>query len=259
MQLVCKGSVGDAFMFNCILYDPGRKAIITVRQHVSSDVERARQEMPLIQQVYSLSSNVEVEFIGEDEWKRTINSCPALVKGDPPGFRPSPIVCAKKKIGPVTPYPEFKFPETKQDLGHNYIVCSPKAGQPSQAKRDMQEKELTSIVEQYPEHRFVLVGNDNVYAKYAKPNVVNLVGKTSLLEAMGIVSGATGFIGIQGLMAFVALSQKVSSVVYTQTLGHTGAFYGRLFPQWIGYCTLFLKNMTEDPILFHQFMDRCPQ
>ena len=89
--------------------------------------------------------------------------------------------------------------------------------------------------------------------------LLNLVGKTSLLEAMGIVSGATGFIGIQGLMAFVALSQKVSSVVYTQTLGHTGAFYGRLFPQWIGYCTLFLKSMAEDPALFHQFMDRCPQ
>jgi hypothetical protein len=74
---------------------------------------------------------------------------------------------------------------------------------------------------------------------------------------MGIVSRARGCIGIQGLMVFVALSQKVPSVAYTKTIGHTGAFFGRLFPEWIGYCSMYMKNYSEDPALLDQFMDRC--
>jgi hypothetical protein len=255
--LVAKGSLGDSFLFNCILYNPDRKDTITVRQYISPDVERAKREEPSIQEIYSLSSNVDVEFIGEDEWKRMMASAPILIKGDPPGFRPSPIVCAKRGIGPTTPYPKFSFPSTEHNLGTRYVACCPKAGEPQQGKRDIQVKELDAIVGKHPSHKFVLVGSDNIYAKYDKPNILNLIGKTSLLEAMGIVSRAAGLVSIQGMLSYVALSQKVPSLVYTQTLGHTGAFYGRLFPQWVNYCTLYIKSHTEDPAPLHQFMEKC--
>lgn len=254
-NLVCKGSIGDAFLFNVILYDPDR-ASITVNQCISSDPATQQQGISLIEQIYSLSRNVDVKVIDHAEWKRTVGSCPPYIRGDPPGFRPSPIVSASKGISPVTAYPEFIFPCSEYEPAGSYIACCPKSGKPSQGHRDIHE-ELDWVVGTYPKHTFVLVGDNNRYSGYTKPNVVNLIGKTSLLEGMGVVSRATGFIGIQGLMSYVALSQKVPSVVYTRTTGHTKAFYGRLFPQWVTYLTMYFKSRTENPAPFHLFMDRC--
>ncbi|KKN88906.1 hypothetical protein LCGC14_0245130 [marine sediment metagenome] len=252
-NLVCKGSIGDAFLFNAILYDPSRTPI-TVNQCISSDPETQQQGIPLIEKIYSLSHNVDVNFIDHEEWKRTLGSCPANVRGDPPGFRPSPIVSANRGIAPVTAYPKFTFPVSEHEPVGSYIACCPKSGKPQQGHRDIHE-ELEWMTGAYPKHTFVLVGEANRYSTFTKPNVLNLIGKTSLLEGMGVVSRATGFIGIQGLMAYVALSQKVPSVVYTRTSGHTQAFYGRLFPQWVTYLTMYFKSRTENPEPFHQFMD----
>lgn len=254
-KLVCKGSIGDAFLFNAILYDPSR-APITVSQCISSDPATQQQGIPFVEQIYSLSSNVDVKIIDHAEWKGSVGSCPPYVRGDPPGFRPSPVVSANRGIAPVTAYPKFTFPVSEHEPAWSYIACCPKSGKPNQGHRDIQG-ELDKIVETYPEHNFVLVGENSRYSAYTKPNVLNLIGKTSLLEGMGVVSRATGFIGIQGLMAYVALSQQVPSVVYTRTRGHTNGFYGRLFPQWVTYLTLYFKSHTENPAPFHQFMNGC--
>lgn len=255
-NLVCKGSIGDAFLFNCILYNPKRHHI-TVKQHVSNDKEIAERYQPLIEEVYSLSPNISVEFIEAEEWKVRMGAWATEphLRGDPPGFRPGYDHCRKRGITPVTYFPRFKFPDTK--VTGKYVVLYPKAGNPKQDNRDMKIMEMESIVHRYPNHKFVLMGTDSKYADYQNHNVQNLVNKTTLLEAMGIVAGASSFIGVQGLMPFVSTSQKVPSFVYTFTANHTSGFVGRLFPTWINYTTICIKSWSEEPNLLDQFMDRC--
>lgn len=252
-NLIARGELGDAYLYICILYNPKRKGSVLVKHCLGGD-EKTEKTWPLVQQIYSLSSNVEPYWISVHEWERTVSTCGG---GPPPGFRPSPIVCAKRGVKPVTPYPSFDFPTTEHDVGESYIACCPKGGRPRQSHRAMLPAELPSIVENYPDHNFVLVGGDKAYADFSRPNVLNLIGKTSLLEAMGIVARATGFIGVQGLMSYVAMSQKVQSVVYARSIGHLGAFYGRMSPEWVGYCTLYINSLKEDPELFTRFMETC--
>ncbi len=257
MNLTGKGTTGDSFLFNCILYNPEREDTITVEQYICPDVDRAEQEMTSIRDIYSLSSNVEVKFIDQDEWRDYMRSEGPAVPGAPPGFRPSPNHCSRRGILPSTPYPEFSFPKTDHNIGQDYVACSPKSGLPNHVSREVGQEELNRIVLGCPSIKFVLVGKNEEYVNYAKPNVLNLVGKTSLLEAMGIVARAKGFIGIQGLMAYVSLSQRVPSVVYTKTRNHSVGFMGRLFPEWMNYCTLYTRSLSEDPSLFKDFVERC--
>jgi hypothetical protein len=255
MRLIGKGTTGDAFLFNCILYNPERDVNVTVEQYICPDVASAEKEKPAIQDIFSLSSNVTVTFIDEEEWETYLSSLPdPFIRGHPPGFRPSPNHCSRRGIFPTTPYPKFSFPGTDHDLEQDYVVCSPKAGYPNRRNREVGVTELDLIINDYPNQQFVFVGKEE-YEDYANPNVLNLIGKTSLLEAMGIVARANKFIGVQGLMAFAALSQKVPSVVYTKTRNHSVGFMARLFPQWINYCTVYTASQAEDPVLFKAFME----
>ena len=67
-------------------------------------------------------------------------------------------------------------------------------------------------------------------------NVIDLRGKTSIKEALGVIAHSKRFIGFQGLLAYMALSHKVTSRVYTQSEGEYLAFRRRLMRQWVQYC-----------------------
>ena len=87
-------------------------------------------------------------------------------------------------------------------------------------------------------HPVIVIGNrhQQIDAKYA--HVINLVGKTSLLEAMSIVSGANIFVGFQGVMSFVAMSNCVNSTIYTRQVSDVRSIKVRTPRQWLRYCSI---------------------
>lgn len=58
----------------------------------------------------------------------------------------------------------------------------------------------------------VLLGTDTEYVDIN--NCINLVGKTSIKDVVSLIYNCNEFIGIEGLLSFIALSQKKSSIIY---------------------------------------------
>ena len=97
------------------------------------------------------------------------------------------------------------------ELG-DYMVIQPEAGKPE----GYNHKELTlkTIRREIDQTNMpvVVLGTSSKF-KYIGGDY-NLMGKTSVMDAMQITAHAKKFIGPEGLLAFVALSHKVKSSIY---------------------------------------------
>lgn len=154
-----------------------------------------------IRDIYSLLRHVKnVKINDEGEWGA------------------SPWAFLKHKIDEFEPFPNFEFPPSKLDPGEPYIALCPRSGRPDQAGRCISSRET----------REVIVSAD-------MPVVTPEPGKTTLLEAMGLVAGANMFYGQQGLMSFVALSHMVQSTVYVSNEIEYLAFRARLARPWLKF------------------------
>lgn len=129
----------------------------------------------------------------------------------------SPYSIINEKIQEFEPFPTFEFPPSDLDPGVPYIALCPKSGRPDQGRR-IPAPEL-----------------DKIIAKADMPIVTPEIGKTSLLEAMGLVARSHKFYGFQGLMSFVALSHKSQSVVYVGSEREYLDFRCRTARPWIKF------------------------
>lgn len=240
----CRGTLGDSYIVNCVVHYLAKREEILIKQCSDYSGNAVDDWKPHIRQIYSLLPNIHVDFVDKEEFDRLSvpRLCPSVEKAN------------EVRVCKVTPHPPFVYPETTQVPWTNYIACSPRGGKSDERHRQMGEEETITIFEQYPNHKFVLVGDNPEFLDYRRDNVTNLIGNTSLLEAMGIVARAKGFIGVQGLMAYVAAGSKVPSVVYTKSLGYGKAFRARLFPEWEAYCTIYKTHRAEDTPAFVRFM-----
>lgn len=130
----------------------------------------------------------------------------------------SPYAYIKHKVDEFDPFPNFKFPASKLAPGEPYTVLCPKSGKPSEQGRRIRADEIKRIED----------ASD-------MPVVIPEPGKTTLLEAMGLVARANRFYGVQGLMSYVALSHKTTSVVYVPNSKEWIAFRSRLASQWMQF------------------------
>lgn len=204
----CGGTLGDAFIAVCYLYGVSAQEKIKIRHwnpHSYWDKK--------IVEIYSLLPNAEVVFIpkedksGRQAWTQMV----------------------EKSVGGFTPFPEFELP-SYDGLPSKYIILAPRSGKPTEPTRVMKEKEVRR---QIAEHNLpVVMLGDGVEAD----GVVDLRGKTTIKEALFIISKAQKFIGFQGLLSYMALSQKIPSVVYTQSEREYLAFRRRLMRKWMPYC-----------------------
>lgn len=244
----CRGTLGDSYIVNCVVHYLAKRKEILIKQCSDYAGNAVDDWEPHIREIYSLLPNIHVEFVDKDEFDSL--SAPRLW----PSIEKAREVHACK----LTPYPTFDYPATSQVPYENYIACSPRGGKSDERHRQVGTEETVSVFEQNPNHRFVLVGDNPEFLSYKRDNVINLIGETSILEAMGIVARANGFIGVQGLMAYVALGSKVPSVVYTKSLGYDKAFRVRLFPEWEASCVIYKTLRTEDMPAFLRFMAEQP-
>jgi len=130
----------------------------------------------------------------------------------------SPYSVVKEKIKEFEPFPNFTFPTSELDPGEPYIALCPKSGKPDQGYRTIPTPAIEKII-----------------AEADMPVVVPEPGKTTLLEAMGLVARSSKFYGYQGLMSFVAMSHKSRSVVYVANEREYLCLRNRTARRWIEF------------------------
>jgi hypothetical protein len=244
----CRGTLGDSYIVNCLIRELATEEPVLIKQCLSYLKPHEEGWEDPVKEIYSLVPNIKVEFVERKEFDAT--TIPRLW----PNIELAIAENDKHKISPMTTYPVFDFPATDQLDIADYIAMSPRGGKADEKHRQMEKNDVDKIVKQFPEQVFVLVGHNPQFINYGGCNVINLIGKTTILEATGIVARAKKFIGIQGLMAYVALSQRLPSIVYTKSAGYDKAFRCRLFNEWFHHCLIYKMRFSEDTDAFERFM-----
>lgn len=246
MLLKCRGTLGDSYIANCVIHQAATQGQVHIKQcHTFWGEPTDDWEQP-IRDIYSLLPNITVEFVGREEFESL----------EVPRLWPSIDKAREVNICPMNPHPRFVFPPSSRELPEKYVAFSPRGGKSTEDHRQIGFEEVDRLLRDFPNVTFVMVGHNPEFEDYGRANLINLIGQTPILEAMGIVARANRFIGIQGLMAYVALSQKVPSVVYTKSAGYDKAFRVRLMPEWLQACLIYKTYFTENARAFHKFMRR---
>lgn len=214
----CSGTLGDTYVTLCILYNTAKRGPIICRHYTIHTNWHG-----LIRQIYSLIPNIRVEFVNQRDVVH-----PRIYSSFVP----------HRKLGTTLSspddwcvFPQFIFPKV-QHLPEHYVVLNPQSGRPDQG-RVLTKKIMDRTIKnsQYP---VVVLGTGKTSEQIKGDSVINLTNKTSLLEAMGVISRAQHVTTFQGLMSIVAASQQVQSSVYTRRVGDP-CYNERVAPEWSPY------------------------
>jgi len=219
----CSGTLGDTYINLCILYNFAIKEAVLCKHYTL-----VLQWHSLIEQIYSLLPNIRVEFVSERATSHPrIHSAFSHQEKHGDEFARPDEWCV---------FPEFVFPKTEIELPDRYTVLNPQSGKPKE-NRHIEGKSIHEILKTSVDP-VVVIGTGKKHKDILGSNVINIVGRTSLLEAMSIVSKASYFCGFQGLMSFVAMSHCVQSDVYARSESDIQAISARMPEQWKQYCSI---------------------
>ena len=114
-----------------------------------------------------------------------------------------------------------------------YVIVQPHSGKPDGGNtKKLHPKSIQQLV--YRFGNVVLLGTDDLYKDIKVGH--NLIGKTSILDAIALTTKATSFIGPEGLLSFVAISHKVNSLIfYNSPVAVNSRIEGT---PWRQYCNL---------------------
>lgn len=218
----CSGTLGDVYITLCILYHTAQKGPVTCQHYTVVEHWHG-----LIRQIYSLLPNITVEFVKHRE-----RSSPRIH---------STFTC-HRQLGHTlfSPsqwcvFPQFTFPELIL-LPKDYIVLSPQSGNNNQC-RILKQKTIDHVIKT-AQRTIIVIGNNKAAERIVGDNVLNLTNRTSLLEAMGIVSRAQKVITPQGLMSMVSLSHRVPSDIHIKRKEDQIFVTHRIAPEWEPYCNI---------------------
>lgn len=195
------GTVGDAYVILCKLYSVAKKEKILCRHRTRYEGLRST-----IKDVYSLIPNIGVEFIkarssdveligafhyqGKEREKNRYNLKPEY-------------------------YPEFESGDISHfRLPEAYEILQIRAG--SHGSRSLLPEAINRILNgsRLP---VVLIGENSTGFPTGNSNAVDLRGKTSIKEVVGIIKESIHFYGLLGFLSFVAVSHKIKSDVYLKS------------------------------------------
>jgi hypothetical protein len=219
MEVYIEGTLGDAYMANCILYEHRDKPI-TVYHYTE-----CTYWLEEIKDIYSLSPNIEVSFVDEpfsDKDKRKIVPLPKINSG-------------------MTYFPEWREIDNNIEINEDYTVVLSHSGKPIKIGRNAKYFDETAIlhfIKQKPE-KIVLLGSEERYSEIG--SCINLVNKTNILQAIDIVRKAKKFVGPEGLLSFVALSHNVHSDIFFSS--YQAVYHRIVETPWYDNCNLI--DMTK--------------
>jgi len=205
-----RGSLGDAYITACCLAGVNDNLLIN---HYTKIVAW----QPQITDIYSLLPKATVNFV------------------DKPRFQ---FIWGTNEAALCNPFPDFSLPTPRGFLPEEYNVLVPQSGKPLRFEkgRSMTQEEVNKAIRN-SNLPVVVLGVTHGRPKTATcKGTINLMDKTTLLEAAAIVSKAKTFIGFQGFLTYVALSYKISSQVYVNGDAEWKAFTSRMFKSWLPYC-----------------------
>ena len=204
------GTIGDAYINVCRIYNIQKENKIRIYHETRHQFWKG-----LIERVYYLHPNVWVSVQRKSEKIDGIRNI--------------------ERLKPVW-FPEFEFASAKErfNLPDEYVAICMKSGRPSQKFRRIKPDIIDEIISGF---KHVIIVGDDTPDPYKPDNVIDLRGKTTLWEAFWIMKHAREAFAFQGVMAFVALSQKVPTTVFIKKDEDKVAVKGNiLLTPWKQYC-----------------------
>ena len=229
MRVTTSGTLGDSYIVTCKLLKLKDK-IITIEHY--TECKYWKKE---IKDIYGLNPNVEVDFVD------TINDNLQYMH---------PHSKVENNIKQDMEYfPEFKNINNINNKFNfkDYILIQANAGKPFDAplskggttNTKLFGKELLDqIIDDNSNRLCVLVGTENQYEGVG--NCLNLVNKLTILEAIYLAQNCDAYIGLEGLLSFVSLSNKNKTIIFFVP-DHLQAIDCRIInTPWEQYCEFFI-------------------
>ena len=182
-----RGSLGDSYIIMLKLRNIRKRIIIN--HHT-----KHRYWWPTIRDIHSFNNHVTVRF--SDEPRLDL-----------------PEVTSDSHEGEMDFFPDLGMENVYVE--QPYIAIQPHSGKPQGFNRkDLPMTLIKQAIYDYG-YKCVFIGTDrDAYGGLGQTCGTNLVGRTTVLEAMSIVANAEKFVGPEGFLSFVALSHKVDSDIY---------------------------------------------
>jgi len=195
------GTIGDAYVILCKLYALAKKEKILCSHYTTYE-----KLEPVIRDIYSLLPNINVQF-----------RKPKIPMVEIWGSFCSPRQGVEQNEYNLVPeyYPEFEL----GNIGHFklpeiYEVLQIEAG--SHGARCLHMDAIRNILN-CSRSPIVLIGKITASLPAESFNAMDLRGKTSVKEVIGIIKGSKHFYGLLGFLSFVAVSHKIMSDVYIKS------------------------------------------
>lgn len=210
----CGGTLGDAFMNVLRLYGKDIKKVI----HHTPYIEQHGN----IDKIYKLLDEIPVEFVPEKKYD-ILDFQGYLTDGET-----------------YEPFPKFDLPPIEKfNLPKEYIVLQLQAGVSitKHPWRYLTKKDLEIIPK---DKNVVILGTDKRNIDLDEEyTILDLRNQTSLLESFNIISNSKEFYAPQGLLGFVALSQKVKTTLWLKNRMEINGMANRIgrIKEWDNYIT----------------------
>lgn len=197
-KICVRGGVGDTFLN--LLHIMGEGESVEVVHPTTRNAYRQDQILDL----YSLSPLI----------KKV-----SVVESPPPEMARTLLDFYDKQSEYFEQFPKLTFPESKQKPEGSYVCVQPRSGHEEDVQRTIPPRDLERIKaeEKLP---LVFIGEDR---------------GTTILEASGLVSQCARFYAASGYFSFLALSQRIPTIVWCYTRRDYLAFRHRLAPGWLKY------------------------
>ena len=225
------GTLGDAYVILCKLYREAQKERILVNHYTSIDELR-----PIIKEIYSLHSNIFVEF--RDYPTPSLDIVGQYFHHDPESERQRQVIEDGGYNLKPEHNPEFDLESIEHfALPQRYETLQLENGVKSDKMRRLDEN-MIKVISRRSKLPLVIVGTDSVEYYQMRHLVIDLRGKTSIKEVVSVIKNSVRFYGCLGLLSLVALSQKVPSKLFLpRGYRDKRAFRSRIQPvsQWMRY------------------------
>lgn len=195
------GTIGDAYVILCKLYAIAKKEKILCSHYTAYE-----KLEPVIRDIYSLLPNINVQFRKPKSPTVEIwgSFCPPRQRVEQNEYNLVPEYYPEFESGNIG---RFKLPEI-------YEVLQIEAG--SHGARCLHMDAIRNILN-CSRSPIVLIGENTASLSSANLNAMDLQGKTSVKEVVGIIKDSKHFYGPLGFLSFVAVSHKVMSNVYIKS------------------------------------------
>lgn len=175
-----EGGCGDAYIFLLKTLNLGKISIFhNVKQYYYK---------PTITEIYNLNKNITLKFTNESKEDITSDT----------------------HEGNMEFFPEFKV-KSNIKLPKEYCVIQPHSGKYNELNcKKLSYESVTNLISN-TKLPVVLLGNDLNYESI--PNCINLIDKTTIKDCVFIIKNSKQFLAPEGLLSFIALSQKIPSII----------------------------------------------